>query len=527
MFNFKNIVDLAKVTEPTIFTDDQLATINELIKFQDYYDNKSFKYICEEYPEFKHGKVEGGDYKPAHIPLNYAKLIVNKLAAWQFEESIDFNCTSVSTDSDNPKVINRSAVIEKDLYEIHKQNKMDIKLLQSATESNISGGVVFKLKFDEKKKRPRILIRNRIECFPVCKFDDYEDIYKVHFIAFQDEKTIWKQTFELIDIPNGTKICMISEALHDTKDIKTPKQIIIEYQPLKINGKTLDFLPVYIIPNMAQLGEIWGPSELRDLIPIIDEINKKYSDLSDSLKFDMFAITVFLNAKLPLDKNGNPELRNKAGAAWNVMGMSPTDSIRPDVFKLQGTFNYIETLKYHIDSLVAAIFEFSECVDLSVDKITGMGNLSGVALKLLFASIVSKTNRKNTVWKSKLVEIYMGALKIKQLNESYDIPEDLNIEIIIHNTLPQNELEEIQIISAKLTDALISITTAMNEIGIENPEEEIAKILEEKQQYDQALNLNQINNNSSNNNSNNNGNNVPVDNQGNPINQDNQGNNNG
>ncbi len=30
------------------------------------------------------------------------------------------------------------------------------------------------------------------------KFDDYEDIYKVHFIAFVDEKTIWKQTYELV-----------------------------------------------------------------------------------------------------------------------------------------------------------------------------------------------------------------------------------------------------------------------------------------------------------------------------------------
>jgi len=488
-YNFKNIVDLAKVTEPTIFTDDQLVTINELIKFQDYYDNKSFKYICEEYPEFRHGKVEGGDYKPAHIPLNYAKLIINKLAAWQFEKSIDFNCTSVSTDSDDLKVINRSAVIEQDLYDIHKKNLMDIKLLQSAIESNISGGVVFKLKYDEKKKRPRILIRNRIECFPVCKFDDYEDIYKIHFIAFQDEKTIWKQTFELVENPDGSKVCWVSEALFDTRDIKIPKQVIIELRPLMINGKTLDFMPVYIIPNMAQLGEIFGPSDLRDLIPIIDEINKKYSDLSDSLKFDMFAITVFLNAKFPVDKNGKPELRNKAGAAWNVMGLSPNDTMKPDVFKLQGTFSYIETLKYHIDSLIAALFEFSECPNLSVDKITGLGNLSGVALKLLFASIVSKTNRKNTVWKAKLVEIYMGALKIKQLTESYDIPEDLNIEIIIHDTLPQNELEQLQIITAKLADGLISVITAMNEIGIEDPEAEIVKILAERLQYDKTLNI--------------------------------------
>lgn len=501
MQDLKNVVDIAKQTEPTIFSDEQLAIIGELIKYQDYYDNKSFKYIGEVYPEFRHGIVDGKDYKPAQVPLNYAKFIVDKLAAWQFEESIDFSCTSVSTDSDDPKVINRSDEIEADLYEIHKLNKMDIKLLQSATESNISGGIAFKLKYDDKKKYPRILIRNRIETFVVTEFDDYEEIIRVHFIAFQDDKTIWKQTYEMV---NG--VCYISEALYDTKDIRIPKEIIIPYQPLGVNGKWLDFLPVYIVPNMAQLGETWGPSEERDLIPIIDEINKKYSDLSDSLKFDMFAITVFLNAKIPTGEDGKAKLKNKAGAAWNIMGLSPTDNVRPEVFKLQATFNYGEVLKYHIESLVSAIFKFSECIDISPQTITGLPALSGIALKLLFAAIISKTTRKNTVWKAKLSEVYMGALKLKQIYEGYDIPDDLDIEIITHLPMPQNELEEMEVISAKIANGLISITDAMNEIGIENPEEEIAKILAEKLQFDKVMNTDQLNN-------------KPVDKQGNLINQ--------
>ncbi len=488
MFNFKNITDLAKHTEPTIFSDEQLLVINELIKYQDYYENKSFKYIEEDYPEFRHGRLDGKDYKPSQIPLNYAKLIIDRLAAWQFEKGIDFNCTSGKAQA-------RADEIEKDLYDIHKKNKMDIKLLQAATEANISGGVVFKLKYDMREKYPRILVRNRIECFPVCRFDDYEDIYKVHFIAFQDEKTIWKQTYELIDIPDGSRICMISEALYDTENIKTPKQEIIPYQQLKINGKSVDFLPVYIVPNMAQLGEIWGPSEERDLIPIIDEINKKYSDLSDSLKFDMFAVTVFLNAKIPVDQNGKPTLKNKAGAAWNILGLSPTGDLKPEVFKLQGTFNYAEALKYHINSLVSCLFEFSEVVNITPDKITGLPSLSGVALKLLFSSILSKTNRKNTIWKPKLVDIYMGSLKFRQMYESYEIPDDMDIEIITHITIPQNELEEIQIITQKIADGLISVTSAMNALGVENPEVELAKILEEKVQFDKTLNIDNRNQN--------------------------------
>lgn len=482
MQDLKLVSDIAKMTEPTIFNDSQLEVMRDLIKYQDYYENRSFKYIVETYPEYRQSS-SGKDYKPAQVPFNYAKFIIDKLAAWQFEENIDFSCTS-------EKAENRADEIEADLYDIHQKNKMDIKLLQSAIESNISGGVTFKLKWDEVKNYPRILIRNRIETFVITEFDDYEEIIRVHFIAFQDDNTIWKQTFEMVG-----SVCYISEMIFDTKNIKEPKEIIIPYQKLGINGKWLNFLPVYIVANMAQLGEMWGISELRDLIPIIDEINKKYSDLSDSLKFDMFAITVFINAKIPKDVDGKPMLKGKAGAAWDIAGISPVDGKNPEVFKLTSTFNYTEPLKYYIESLISAIFKFSECIDISPQTITGLPALSGIALKLLFAAIISKTNRKNTVWKSMLSDIYMGCLKLKQIyGGSYEIPEDLNIEIITHIPMPANELEEMQVISQKIADGLISVTTAMNEIGIEDPEAELAKILEEKQAYDKALNLSQIDN---------------------------------
>jgi len=391
--------------------------------------------------------------------------------------------------SDDPDHMNRSDEIEKDLYDIHKKNLMDIKLLQSAIESNISGGVVFKLKYDEDKKYPRIFIRNRIETFVVTQFDDYEEIIRIHFIAFQDDKTIWKQTHEMVG-----NIYFISEALYDTQNIREPKEIIIPYQPLKINGKTLDFMPVYIIANMAQLGETWGISEERDLIPIINEICRKYSDLSDSLKFDMFAITVFLNAKLPMGPDGKQKLKGRAGAAWKLVTDGPIDNVKPEVFKLQTEFKYIEPLQYHIDSLVSLLFEFAECINITPDTVSGLPALSGIALKLLFATIISKTNRKQIIWKAKLAEIYMGALKLKQIYEGYDIPEDLQIEIIPHLPMPSNELEEIEVISAKLADGLIAVETAMNEMGIQDPQAELAKIVAEKLQYDKALNVDQINN---------------------------------
>ena len=60
--------------------------------------------------------------------------------------------------------------------------------------------------------------------------------------------------------------------------------------------------------------------------------------------------------------------------------------------------------------------------------------------------------------------------------------------------MPQNEVEQVEVITSKISAGLISVTTAMNELQIENPEAEIAKIIEEQIEYDKKLNTNQINN---------------------------------
>jgi len=463
----------------SIFTDRQLAEIQQLIKYADYYDNNAFKYIEEVYPEYSIS--ENTDYRPAQVPLNYSKLIVDKLASWQFEENIDI---SVIAEKDNKTAKGQAKEAEDKLYEVNKANNAGLKWLQAAKECNIAGGVPIKLKYDEDMKQVRILPRNMIECFPVMEFDDYEKMIRVHFCAFRDEKTIWKQTYELKDIGKGKKGCWFSEKLYDATNLKVEK-IVAEYF-LGKGKKLLDFIPVYIIPNMPSIGEIRGTSELADLIPIIDEINRKYSDSSDALRFEMFAITILMNVKA-FSSPGRPEdkVKRKPGAIWNVVG-GPGD-VKSDISKLESGFNYIDVLRYHLDSLKSLLFEFSGVIQLEAERLKSVGNLSGVALKLLFASIISKTTQKNTIWQPKLEQIYYDILKMKEVYEGYQIPEGIDIEIIMHTPVPQNELEEVQIAVQKISAGLSSVKREMSIAGVENPEELIIEIAKEQEAQQKAM----------------------------------------
>lgn len=477
MIDLRKLVQLAypeefKDTSYSVFTEAQLVQLNRLIKYADYYENDVFKHITQKYPEFK----QTTDRKPAQIPINYSRYIVDKLANWQFEKPIDI---AVSTEKKTNE--KKAEVVEKDLYEIHKINNMNLKLQQAAKECNTSGGVVFKMTYDD-ELGIRFLPRPRIECFPVTKFDDYEKMNKVHFVAFKSDDIIWKQTFEMVD---GK--CLFSEATYSIKMNLKVEEVIQAPIYLGSGKKYLDFMPVYIIPNNPALGMIMGYSELEDLIPIIDELNKKYSDSSDALRFEMFAITIMLNLKQFSDAKGKESKPiTKPGAVWDLV-TSGKGEMKSDIFKLESRFAYTDTLKNHIDNLKDIMFELSSVVQINPAVISKLGNLSGVALKLMYASMISKTNTKNTIWKPTLAQMYTDSLKMRSIYETYSYPEDVDVEIITHMPVPLHEKEEIEIALLKLSAGLSSIKHEMDRLGVEDPEKLMAEILAEQNEQEKNM----------------------------------------
>lgn len=468
--DFSKLMKLAYPGEPSIFTESQLKKINEIIKYHDYYEGNNFKYIEQVNPEYKRHMRGIRSYTPTQISINYIRKIIDKLTSFQFEKSVDI---SAEDGSENGKAED----VETYLYQWHKENKLDLKHLQAAKEHNITGGVAYKLLPDENRKEARAYIRERIECFPVTEFDDYEKINKVHFIAFVDEETIWKQSFEMV----GER-CFIEEATYAADNLMVKEQIL-DYQPLTANGVELDFMPVYIIPNLPMLGEVWGLSEVKDLISLADEINRKYSDLADSLRFEMFAITILLNIT---ELGDNESFQTKPGAVWNLIGGG--DNKPPKIEKLESRFQYIESLRYHLESMKSLMFELSDCIQLEGKQIESVGNMSGVALRMLFANMISKINQKNTIWMPILSQMYTDAAKIKSYyDSSFKLPEDLTVSLIPHVPVPLNEKEQVEIITQKLAFDLISISAAMDELGVENPELMVQEILNDKKTFEEAL----------------------------------------
>jgi len=455
--------------ELTFLNEEALARIQNTNSYYNYYDLEGQYWTPP-------GKLT---YKPTIMPVNLSRWFVRKRASWMFESAPDIECPPLGVDppdimaqadyQKSPKQIeadNKSRSKEDILHEIFSSNRLDEKLLEAGKDQLIGGTVALRIHHDP-KRGIKILFKPVQEVFPIPNPEDPDEFSKVHFCSFWDnDKTIWKQTWEMKE---GQ--CYLTEGLYNAR--LDPQKMIWDSEPTY-----LDFIPVILIPNEKVAGNIFGTSMLKDLIPLFDQYNRLMSDASDALRFNMFAITVMLNAAPDSEKR----LRVEPHAIWNVQG---DESI--EVKKLEAGFQYSSALAEFLSRLDNVMHLIADVPDITPDNIKGFGLVSGVALKLLYSNLVSATQQSWRVWKSRLMQMNEYIFRMLETYENHDgffykgldlsVIDSHTTRIIPHLPLPENEAEKVNIEVTKLASSLQSVRGALYEIGEKNPERKIAEII--------------------------------------------------
>jgi len=483
-----------------------LELVNKLIEWYRHYDGKHWvdQYGNEVKPEDL--KAQNNlDYLPTMVTANLTAWFVDRLAAFMFEHPIGLACPAEQIDdpaemlkpgyepSGKQQAANaKAAAREKLLYRIMKQNLMSEKLLKAATDHFVGGSVCAKLHYDENLGL-RVIWRPRLEFWPVYSADDVDVLEKIHFTAFVDDQTIWKQTYWL---EKGS--CWMEEGLYDTR-LQLKEELVA---PTDIG---LPFIPVEIFNRGGLTGETEGRSMVDVLSGLNDEVERKISDNADSIRFGMFAIKVIMNAALPTEdeiRSGAAEpLQVAPNALWQLNSDGELDA---DAKTLENEFAYREALKEHLEEIMTLMHRLSDVPNISPEQVKGLGQLSGFAIKLLYGSIISATNRNMITWKPRLQRLLGKALYMlnkydtrnhydtKLINEAAlseialaDI-DDL-VEVKTTMPIPENETEVIDRETKKVATMLQSLKGAMDELGVENPEAKMAEILVEKTTIMEAL----------------------------------------
>lgn len=470
--------------------EDDQARIQRVIRYYERYDGKQ---VWRDYK-----KPTNLDFNPTLLTVNYDRLLIDTMATWEFSESpkhevepkiiddpIDMVSESYAPSSEQDASNRRAAAKELLINEVHRHNRTHEKLLEAAKDRKIGGMTWAKLVYDSRTGKIRLMFRPDFETVAKYDHDDEELLTEVHFVHYLDAEStrMWKQSYYLEWDPDkgehGDFECYTHEA---TYEVGEGHEIFLEDTTVEKSKMNLNFIPVVGIPNERLSGMVRGYSEIEKIADITDEINRKLSDYSDALRFEMFAITLLSDVENP------GSLKVSPGALWDLG--DGDERVKPDAKKLESNFRFKDAIEAYLNRLYANLHKTAEVPSVNTAEMN-VGGINDMAVRLLFSSIIQKTERNWVIWGSRLQLLneyilrYMKARanhprfsydrsKVSQIDDNYDNTVHFRLP------LPEDQAALIQRLTDEMATDLESVKGALARKGEENPEAKLMEIMEER-----------------------------------------------
>lgn len=240
------------------------------------------------------------------------------------------------------------------------------------------------------------------------------------------------------------------------------------------------FIPFVQIKNFPIAGRIRGIGDLEDIIPLNIELNTKKSDVSEVIDYHSAPITLVYGAKI-----GN--LEKGANKVW---GGLPKDS-KVENLNLQGDLvaavNYIADVK-------TAMCEIAGIPENVLGGASAISNTSGVALQYMNLPLIERTRVKRGCTEKGLQLVNKMILAVALEHGLIFIPDNIQKKDFLRNmveipdTLPKDELIELQKIQQEMTLALECRHGAMERMGVDNIDTKIAEIDKEREEHPEIFN---------------------------------------
>lgn len=479
--------------------EDTRERIRSQFENYEYYDGKQHMNESGELVKAKELERPADlDYDPTRYATNYFKTVINRKARWQMsgKHGIRVIREQVDTLEDTMvpgykpsdaqlKANERAENHEKLLYQLWLENKMRTNLLAAARDRLIADRVVCKIVYNPNTGRLRWVWRPDTEFVPVFSDDDFEEMIACHFIrqklhydGDEEIEAIQKQTFSLEGEGEARK-CYLEEAVYAAEDLKvldviTPKA-----------SMELDFIPVVIFPVNDLLAENNGASEIADLREQNDVLNQMNEDAIDSLKFEMFGLTVVTNAP----EGTAARMRIAPGAVLEARGVE--QGTAPNVKRLENGFKWKDAFQDQYMRVKGAMHEIASLPQV-VPQEMNFGGLNGETLHLLFQDIIADTEEHWLTWQFGLQELHEKSIKYLQArtgdgNMKYDKAIINSIDTERDKTemefvlpLPDNRADLVQLLADEMVNGLESKAGAMQRLGVENIEAKKQEIANEK-----------------------------------------------
>ena len=445
----------------TDFKPSDLAQLDRS-RFSDYKSNL----------DFYNGSQWAAKSKNRQLVFNYAKIAIDKITSYlmtglnyAFEPLNNVAVASAAKQSPvNTKLSDMAKRAEDLIYQVLDQNNCGELDYTTEVDAAILGDGCFKVTWDAVEKRIRITAPDVNGLYAWWTGDDLTRVYQVasrYQLSQAEILSLYKKSTQ-------KKTVQMTE-------LWTAKDFILFMDTDVIDRKPnpYGFIPFIIFPNLRQPKQFWGVSDIPTLQEPQKELNRALSQLSRILEVSGNPIAVLEGVE------SSDDIQVRPGAVWNL----PNDTKAYLLDLLQGG-----GIRLHIDYINLV---YQTLHDLSESPRAAYGGiqkeLSGVALEVELQSLLQKVNRKRLVRTNVYKRRNEMILKLWAKFMREDLTQTSQ-KVCWGQVLPQDRARESQNEQLLVQSGVHSRRTAMDNLGVRDPELEFEKWMDERKRILQQNN---------------------------------------
>jgi hypothetical protein len=385
--------------------------------------------------------------------FNYAKVFVEKITSYLMT-GINF---AVDPVEDSEEAGARARKAESALYRVYEDNQLEQLDLETEIDCAVLGDACYKVFWDNLEKRVRVTAPDVQGVYAWCSGDDASQVWRV-----ASRYRLSAEEVELIYGVKPPKKTVSVVELWTERDF----ELYLDNALLEAKPNPYGFIPFIIYPNLREPKKFWGVSDLPQVMESQRELNRAMSQLSRILELSGNPIAVLENVEQSED------IAIKPGAVWNI----PEDAKAYLLDLLQG--GGVNLHINYIDLIYRALHDLSESPRSAFGGVER--DLSGVALEIDLQPLLQKVRRKRIIRTATYNRRNKMILKLleKYLGEDFG---DNHLRVVWGPVLPKDMDRKVSSEQVMVQTGIHSRRTAMDEVGVRDPDDEFKRWLEERE----------------------------------------------
>lgn len=397
------------------------------------------------------------------LVFNYARAIIDKTASYLLSG------TNIAVDpaDDSPEAAAAARGAERALARAHDENQLDQLDFDTEVDASVLGDGAYKVTWDAAERRVRVTAPDVQGLYAWWTGDDVSRVWRVASRYQLDAEAA--EALHRIAVKQMRRRAGVQPRPVEIVEVWTAERFELYADGARIDEREnpYGFVPFVIFPNIREPKKFWGVSDLVAIREPLRELNRALTQLSMILELSGNPIAVLENVGESRDIAVAP------GAVWEL----PERARAYLLDLLQG--GGVKLHADYVDLVYRALHDLGESPRTAFGE--NRAGLSGVALNVELDPLLKKVQRKRLIRAAAYRRRNEMILRIlERFGESRVPYAPYRSRIVWGSVLPLDRGRLVEDERALVAAGIHSRRRAADELGVEDPELEFSRWLEEQ-----------------------------------------------